>query len=153
MNRFVVSSCTFDDGSSIAKVVVPAFWTDPTWIAIWPGKSLEYVTAQNARRMPHVLLLDRANRRHQKVVDTDTDAVVGYARWTLPQLDNVSLGTLWPTAQVPGVTLDQELDAEAEYEAADYAFDRSLDELDEPLNEIMSRLMSQKRYVGQHIYA
>ena len=145
----MVNSCSIDDGPAIAEVFVSAFWTDPTWKVIWPGKTLEYVTSQQARRMPHTLLQKRANRRHQKVVDPDTNTVVGYARWTFPEADNLDVKSFWALAKVPSVTSNQTLAAEAENLAADYEYDKSLDRLDQPLDEMMSRLTSQKKYIGK----
>jgi hypothetical protein len=150
MARFEIISCSIDDGPAIAKANISAFWRDPTWVVIWPGKTLEYVIAQYSRRMPYTLLLDRAHRRHQMVVDTETGVIVGYTRWTLPELDGLDMETFWPMARVPGVTQNQEREAEAEYSAADYAFDRSLDELDRPLDDIMDRLTRQKKHVGKY---
>jgi GNAT superfamily N-acetyltransferase len=122
-------------------------------VVIWPGKTLEYVTAQSCRRWPYTLLMNRANRRHQKIVDVETGVVVGYARWTLPELDNNILDndSVWPDAQVPAVTPDREQEAKADHEAADYDYDRSLDELDGPLDAIMDRLKSEKPYIGKDI--
>jgi hypothetical protein len=149
MAQFEVQSCSYDDGRAIAEVQVSAFWTDPTWVIIWPGKTLEYVIAQYARRIPHTLHSERAHRRHQKIVELETNKVVGYARWTLPELSGIDMEDFWPTARVPDVTKEKEVDSKAEYLAANFDFDRSLDELDRPLDEIMSGFLEQKKYAGK----
>ena len=148
MGLFKVSSCCIADGPAIGNVTVSAVWIDPTWAVIWPGKSREYVITQYSRRMPHTLLSDRPHRRHEKVIDTKTGIVVGYARWTLPKLDDLNMGSFWAEATVPPVSADRELEAKAEYSAADFAYDHSLDELDRPLDDIMERLESENKYIG-----
>jgi hypothetical protein len=150
MLSFAVAPCSIDDGPALAKVHISAFWTDPTWVVIWPGKTLEYVTSQYVLRMPHTLLLDPIHRRHQKVVDIDKGTIIGYARWMLPEIDIVNLNAIWRTAQVPRVSEERERNAGREYTFADYSFDHSLDELDKPLDEMMNRLISQKNYIGKH---
>jgi hypothetical protein len=146
---FEVTSCSFDDGPAIAKVHISAFWTDPTWVVIWPGKTREYVISQSACRMSHTLLSDRTHRRHQKVVETETGAVVGYSRWTLPKLEDSDLDSFWPSARVPGVSQEQEHNAESQYETADYEYDHSFDELDKPLDDMMNRIRKEKKYFGK----
>jgi hypothetical protein len=153
MAEFEIRSCSIEDGPALAKVYVSAFWTDLTWVVIWRGKTLEYVIAQSGRRWPYTLLMNRANRRHQKVLDAETGSVVGYARWTLPELDINLLNnsSVWPDAQVPAVAPDREQEAKADYAGADYNYDRSLDELDRPLDAMMERLKSEKPHVGKEI--
>ncbi|KAK9386669.1 hypothetical protein V1515DRAFT_645294 [Lipomyces mesembrius] len=150
MAPFQIVPCTIDDGLSLAQNNIYAFWTDPTWVLMWPGKTKEYVTAQAARRMPHNLLTDRKHRRHQKVVDTQTGRVVGYARWDLPDLDDAVPGELehlWPEARVAAVDSERAIAAEREFKAADWDFDHSLDELDEKALAIKRRLMKPKEYI------
>jgi GNAT superfamily N-acetyltransferase len=148
MSQFVLNPCSIEDAVGLAKVHISAFWTDPTWVVIWKGKTLEYVTEQCARRMPHTLVLDATHRRHQKVIDTQTGAVVGYARWTLPELDTEDVTSIWPTARVTPVTEEKALEAEREFSAADCSFDHSLDELDKPIDEIMAKIMNERKYIG-----
>jgi hypothetical protein len=150
MPPFAIAPCSIDDGHAIAHVNVSALWTDPTWVAMWPGKTLEYVIGQSARRTPHMLLVDTAHRRHQKAIDVETGAVVGYVRWCLPKLDDVDTSGLWPEALVPHVSDKREREAEREYDAADYSFDRSLDELDKPADEMMDKILDQKKYIGKY---
>ena len=149
MPPFASVPCSADDGPEIARVYISAFWTDPTWVIIWPGKSLDYVIRQSARRMPHSLLMDTTHRRHQKVIDTETGLTVGYARWTIPELEEVDVASLWSTARVPSISEERALEAEREYAAADYAFDHSLDELDEPIDEMMTLLTRKKKYISK----
>ena len=148
MASLKISCCSIADGPAIGTVNVSALWTDPTWAVIWPGKTREYVIAQYTRRMPYTLLSDRLHNRYEKAIDIRTGIVVGYARWTLPKLDDLNMVSFWAEAIVPPVSADRELQAKAEYLAADFAYDHSLDELDRPLDEIMDRLQSSKKYIG-----
>lgn len=164
MAPIIISPCTASDGPAIAENNIPAFWTDSTWVLIWPGKTCDYVTEQAARRTPHTLLMDPAHRRHQMAVDEGTGAVVGYCRWILPcsaerapeaasaeALDHsipCQCMELWPEARAPKVE-DEEvrLEFERQFKAADWEYDHSLDVLDESMMEMKARLMAKKNYI------
>ncbi|MCJ1472256.1 hypothetical protein MMC13_000903 [Lambiella insularis] len=152
MPAFAISSCTVDDGPALGHLNVSAFWTDPTWVLIWRGKTVDYVALQAARRMPRNLLTDTAHRRHQKAVDINFGAVVGYARWILPDTatEAAAVGSpdsLWPEARVPAVSKEREDEAEAEFTDADWSFDHALDQLDGLVIEIQNRIMKGKDYL------
>ena len=154
MSRFVVTSCTINDGLALAHNNISAFWTDPSWVLMWPGKTLDQVIAEAVRRMPHNLLMEPTWRRHQKAVDTRFGTIVGYARWILPDA-NIDVpaasnqDAVWPTAQVPNVGKEQEREAASEFAAADWSYNHALDELDEPILGMKSRLMEGKHYLRE----
>ena len=107
--------------------------------------------------MPHNLLTDRAHRRHQKAVDVNSGAVVGYARWILPDTcaENTPIGLLdilWSTAQIPTVSQERVLEAKREFDAADWSFDHTMEELDPLVIEMRERLMKQKMYLGELVF-
>ncbi|MCJ1391101.1 hypothetical protein MMC18_003963 [Xylographa bjoerkii] len=152
MPPFTVSSCTIDDGPTIGHVNVFAFWTDPTWVLIWRPKTADYVALQAARRMSHNLLTDTAHRRHQKAIDVSSGAVVGYARWILPDTGTGAAvvrnsENLWPEARVAAVSKELEQEAELNFAEADWSYDHSLDDLDAPIMEMKNRLMARKEYL------
>jgi hypothetical protein len=150
MNNVIITSCTIEDGAGLAHNNIPAFWTDPNWVLIWRGKTLEYVTSQAARRMPALLLRDRLHARHQKAVNSHSGAIVGYARWILPTQSGEtreSLDRLWAAAQVPAVSKEVERNAKRELEKADWSYDHAMDELDAPMIETKNRLMEGKRFL------
>lgn len=126
-----------------------AFWTEPTWVHLWRGRTQEYMLAQYCRRTPHTILMDRPHRRHQQVIDTETGTVVGYSRWTLPdfKVPNLDYDTLWPEAQVPPVKPEQAQFFQAEHKAADFNPNKSLYGLDEPADAIMEKLEVSKPYI------
>ncbi|GAB1319959.1 hypothetical protein MFIFM68171_10169 [Madurella fahalii] len=96
------SGCTVDDAAALAINNAAAFWTQPYWRMIWPADAqLAYITQEMGKRMAaRVLLIDHDERRHEKAVDEDTGAIVGYARWLLPP----ALRSEWTEGQVPDVS-------------------------------------------------
>lgn len=152
-SRIFITSCTIADGPAIARNNIPAFWTDSTWVLMWPGKTCEYVTAQAARRMPATLLKDPAHVRHQKAVNAQSGAIVGYARWILPRLDDeIAARGRWTAARVPAVSEAQQREADRERDAADWEYDHALDDLDEQMLEVKRRLMDGKRYMRELMF-
>ncbi|KAF7333331.1 Acetyltransferase [Mycena venus] len=76
---------TLADAPHVAHNNMSAFWTDPSWRLIWPSSiTLPYLISQCSLRVPRNLLKDRATLRHQKAVDPATGALLGYARWKVP---------------------------------------------------------------------
>jgi hypothetical protein len=148
MPPYVVHPCTIQDGPALARIHVAAFWTDPTWVVIWPGKTQEYVAEQSARRKAHRLLQNTTHERHQKAVDAETGTVVGYVRWVFPKVDAVDMASLWPEARVPPVTEEQALEAEREFSAADFSYDTATDELDVPIHAMRDRIKNGKDYIS-----
>ena len=145
MTPFTIDSCTIDDGPAIAYNNISAFWTDPNWVLLWRGKTLDHVISQSVRRQPYNLLKDPARYRHLKAVDIMSGAIVGYARWILPEADTED--KLWSSARVPAVSQENEREAKREFDAADWNFDHAMDVLDPPMNEMKHRLMKEKRYL------
>jgi hypothetical protein len=154
MDSFLIETCTITDGPAIGRNNVTAFWTDKTWIQIWRGRTQEYVVEQAAKRGRRNLLLDRAHRRHLKAVDAETGAVVGYARWVLPDGgcngdENDPCHNLWTEAQIPEVDDDVRRDAERESASADWTFTPGpIDDIDEPIQALKAKLKDGKRYMG-----
>lgn len=147
-SNLIITSCIIADGPAIARNNIPAFWTDSTWVLMWPGKTCEYVTAQAARRMPATLLRDPTHVRHQKAVNAQSGAIVGYVRWVSPLMDDENAaGSRWTTARVPAVSEAQQREAERERDAASWEYDHALDGLDEQMLEMKWRLMHGKRYL------
>ena len=151
MSPFAVNHCTVDDGPALARNNMSAFWTDPTWVLIWRGKTLDYVVTQAAQRMPHNLLTDTAHRRHQKAIDIDSGAVVGYARWILPSTGRETvadrLDNMWSAAQVPAVSEERKRKAEQNFVAAAWSWDHTIDELDVPVTKMKKQLTGNKNYL------
>lgn len=154
MASFIIQSCTVDDGPAIGRNNVTAFWTDKTWIQIWGDRTREHVVEQAAKRGKRNLLLDRAHRRHLKAVDAETGAVVGYARWVLPDEGcngdgNDPCHQLWTEAQIPEVVEDVRRDAERESASSDWTFTRGpIDGIDAPIEALMAKLRTGKKYMG-----
>lgn len=152
MPALAVVPCTTDDGPAIALNNISAFWTDPTWVLLWPGKTLDSVVSQAVRRMAHTLLIDPVHRRHEKAIDIVSGAVVGYVRWSLTEAGPQATApwdpeNLWTAARVPAVDEERRLEAEREFTAADWNYDHALDELDGPMLEIKDRLLKKKNYL------
>lgn len=154
MQEFVIETCTVADGPAMGRNNVTAFWTDQTWIQIWRGRTCEYVAEQAARRGSKNLLLDRAHRRHLKAVDPLTGALIGYARWVLPDAgcpgeDGDPCNALWTNARIPDVPEELREKAERESDAADWTFTGGhMDGIDDPIEAMQDVLRGKKRYIG-----
>jgi hypothetical protein len=99
---FTISGVTPADAPGLAKNNMSAFYqTDQHWRAMWGSKPLSELIEDTTARLPHVLVTGREKRRHVKAVDDSTGAVIGYARWILPDGDD---RITWPEAQVPEPT-------------------------------------------------
>lgn len=157
MESFLITPCTIADGPAIGRNNVTAFWTDRTWIQIWGDRTREHVAEQAAMRGRRNLLLDRAHRRHLKAVDAETGAVVGYARWVLPDEgcdggDGDPCHGLWTEAQIPDVDEHVRREAEAESARSDWTFTRGpIDGIDAPIEAMMADLRKGKRYMGMFV--
>ncbi|RDW66458.1 hypothetical protein BP6252_10093 [Coleophoma cylindrospora] len=149
MPPFHVLPCTLADGPALARNNIAAFWTDPTWILMWPGKTCEYVTSQATLRIAHNLLSNREKWRHLKAVDTATGELVGYVRWVLPEDDPE--GKTWSAALGPVGSAEEREKARRESESADWEFDHSLDKQDEVMVGLKEDLMGGKRYLRECI--
>lgn len=112
----LVPNCTVDDAVGLANSNMTAFWGEPWWNMNW-DKPLAAIIESASARMPTNLLKDRNVRRHQKVIDTSTGQIVGYARWILPE----SHADSWLDAQVPDVSEQDKARFQTAFEAADWA--------------------------------
>lgn len=144
MPPFQILACNLADGPALARNNIAAFWTDSTWVLMWPGKTCEYVTSQAALRIAHNLFSNREKWRHLKAVDTATGNLVGYVRWVLPEDDGE--GKVWPSALGPAWSAEEMEKARRESQSADWEFDHGLDGLDDGIKE---RLMEGKRYLRE----
>ncbi|KAJ9130903.1 hypothetical protein NKR23_g11968 [Pleurostoma richardsiae] len=143
MPTYKIEGCTVADAAALACNNMSAFWTDATWLLNWEDQPLEYIIAQCTKRMPTVLTTDRAHRRHQKVIDAETGAVMGYARWILPD----RLTGEWLEAQTPAVsTIDEKAFMEL-FSSATWISRSDVNNLGKPLQVIMDRLMRGKEYL------
>ncbi|KAK8855314.1 acyl-CoA N-acyltransferase [Apiospora arundinis] len=118
MAPYHIRGCTVADAQGLAYNNIGAFWESPGYKLLWTGRTLEYVTANAAKRMPRNLLKDRAHQRHQLVVDVETGHIVGYARWILPD----RLVGDWLEAQTPAVSAKEEHDFTRDFNEADWSF-------------------------------
>lgn len=111
MVAWEIRGCTVADAAALARNNISAFWDDPTWIQLWPEQvAQEFLIEQSTKRYPRNLLRDRATTRHQKTVNPVTGALVGYARWILPEGHSAAENgePAWPEAQVPAVSGEEE---------------------------------------------
>jgi hypothetical protein len=147
MSNYRVEGCTVLDAAGLAQNNMSAFWTDPTWILVWEkGRTLESIIEACTKRMPNNLLNDRAHKRHLKAVDTETGAIVGYARFLVPD----RLAGDWLEAQTPDVSETDKKKFDELFATADWTFRRGTGNIDEPVHPIMEKYKSRKEYMGKH---
>ncbi|KAH6645858.1 hypothetical protein BKA67DRAFT_695810 [Truncatella angustata] len=138
-----VDVCTVDDAAGIARNNMSAYWTDTTWKLNFKDRELEDIIVQCTKRIPTNLLNDRATKRHQKVVDTQTGTVIGYARWIMPD----RLTGDWLEAQAPEVSKEEEKEFMEQFCSADWMRQPDRTGLGQPLADIMERLLRAKDYI------
>jgi hypothetical protein len=148
MPTYKIEGCTADDAAALARNNMSAYWTDSTWRLNWGDRPLEDIIAQCTKRAPMLLLSDRTEKRHQKVVDAETGAVMGYARWILPD----RLVGEWLAAQPPAVSASEEKRYMELKSSAVWIQKSGASSLGTPLGDIMDRLMKGKEYLGKYIY-
>jgi len=157
MSHLAISACTISDAATIGRNNIAAFWTDPTWIRMWPGKTREYVAEQAALRMARTLATDLAHRRHLKAVDAASGEILGYARWQFVlapgQAQSEDEGEArsrawWPEAVGPQLSEAQMAEANAQADSADWEFDTALDVLDPPMLDMKKRHTDGKEYMS-----
>lgn len=92
----LIPNCTVEDAAGLAKNNMSSFYGESWWKMQW-DIPLESIIAMCTARTPNNLMRDRHVRRHQKVIDTSTGQIVGYARWILPETH----ASGWLEAQAP----------------------------------------------------
>ncbi|KAH7141744.1 hypothetical protein EDB81DRAFT_797567 [Dactylonectria macrodidyma] len=119
--------CTVDDSAGLAKSNVSAFWTESWWNLTWPTRTRESLIESVTARMPKSLLTERDLRRHQKVIDSESGEIVGYARWILP----VSHKGEWLESQTPDVSDEMKKGFNASYLKANWNYRKDMGALDD----------------------
>ncbi|KAM0811829.1 hypothetical protein AB5N19_12185 [Seiridium cardinale] len=138
-----VDRCTVDDAAALARNNMSAYWTDSTWRINFRGRELEDIIANCTKRVPTNLLTNRDTLRHQKVVDTQTGAVLGYARYIMPN----RLTGEWLEAQTPGSSAEEEKEFMKQFCSANWIRRGDKTNLGQPLSDIMERLMRGNEYI------
>ncbi|KAK2594762.1 hypothetical protein QQS21_007509 [Conoideocrella luteorostrata] len=124
----LIKNCTVDDAPGLAINNMTAFYGEPWWQMQWE-KPLEEIIKSSTVRYPHNLLKNRQAARHQKVVDTSTGQLVGYARWVLPE----SHAHCWLEAQVPDVNDDDKRRFKSAFELTPWDTRPETDNSDYPI--------------------
>ena len=148
--------CTAADAARIAQSNAEAYWAEAWYRMMWPDRTLDSLAASAAERMPVNLIRERAERRHQMVVDLSTGEVAGYARWDLSE----ALQGEWLEAQTPDVSVEDRARYEEAHAKASWSYRRDLDPLDVPIEEATKRhepkvpyLSKETPPVAQHLWA
>lgn len=146
-----ISGCTVADAAALARNNMSAFWEDPTWVLLWPEDvTLDFLIEQSTKRHPQNLLRDRAAIRHEKAINPVTGAVVGYARWVLPEgYRTVENGEpAWAEAQVPAVSKEEEERFRALGESAWWEYRSDMSSLDDANHVVMRRILSERPHLS-----
>ncbi|EFX05986.1 gcn5-related n-acetyltransferase [Grosmannia clavigera kw1407] len=151
MGDWGLQSVTVADAADLARNNISAFWQDRIWRVIWPSHvTQDFLIAQMAKRQSNSLLRNRAATRHQKAVDPATGALVGYARWVLPnshlQAKNGNEPT-WPGALVPTVSEEEQRYLEQLAGSSWWQFRPEVEHMDNRAIAVKNRIMSTKPYL------
>lgn len=137
-------TCTVDDAAGLAKNNMSAFWEEKSWNLLWEDGSLPNRITAGELRMPRQLLTSRDVRRHQKVVETATGDIVGYARWILPE----SLKDQWLESQTPNVSDEDRRRFDELFSKAIFR-PRNLDSMDNLTHVMQAKHEPKKPYLGK----
>ncbi|KAK0630337.1 acyl-CoA N-acyltransferase [Bombardia bombarda] len=151
MATWTIKGVTTDDAIAVALNNGRAFWHQPMWRMVWPKDiTREYLIEQLTKRMPMRLLRDRDAFRHQKAVDNETGALLGYARWKFPE-SLVAAGkdgkVEWAEAQVPEVSADQEKAFKERQDSAWWKPSEEMNAVDTGAQEVKERILGEKEYI------
>jgi hypothetical protein len=147
---YKISHCTVADGPAIARNNVAAFWADPHSYSRWRHRTAEEHVAQVAKETPRDLLDDdRTTKRHQKAVDPETGALMGYARWKIPPSHAVDAdgGLAWPEAVVPAVRPEEEAEIRRVADTAVQDASSESDESGAALRKVRMAVLERKSYM------
>ncbi|KAI1388509.1 acyl-CoA N-acyltransferase [Hypoxylon trugodes] len=150
MATWKIEGCTVADAAALSRNNMSAFWDDPTWILLWPKDiTREFLIEQVAKRYPRMLTNDREEKRHQKAVDPNTGALVGYARWILPpsHFNAKDGGPEWPEAQTPEVTDEEKRQFEELAKSAWWGGRRDMSGIDDKNDVVMDRILAERPYI------
>ncbi|KAJ5107835.1 hypothetical protein N7456_004510 [Penicillium angulare] len=131
------------DVVALSKNNMSAFWSQTWWRMLWIDKPLNIIIDNCILRMPQSLQTDRAVRRHEKVIDSATGGIVGYARWILPESHSGS----WIEAQIPDVTVEESKAFAANFNKADWTTRSDMPGIDDPLHKMMNKHTPKKPHI------
>ncbi|KAK1593657.1 uncharacterized protein LY79DRAFT_551597 [Colletotrichum navitas] len=144
MHAYRIEPCTLADAPALARNNMSAFWTNQSWYLLWPkGTKLDFLIEQAAERIPNNLVRNRETLRHQKAVDPETGALLGYARWKLPA--GYEGAVEWDGSQIADVS-EEEKRALKERSDAAWWEPISMNEIDDCTPE-KERLLAKKPYI------
>jgi hypothetical protein len=115
--KYTIRPVTASDAPALAAVLMSAWQSDPHWAAGWNYATLEQMTAWSSERTPYQLISDRATKRHQMAVSTETGEIVGYARWELPP--SLASQDAWLEARVADVGEEEREGYKRRFEGVD----------------------------------
>ncbi|KAH8123689.1 hypothetical protein ACSS6W_007302 [Trichoderma asperelloides] len=149
MATLAIAPCSVADGAALSRNNMSAFWEIPNWVLAWRHSTLEEHIARMTKRYPRRLISERETSRHQKVVDTETGRLLGYARWVLPESYAVLADgrPAWPEAMVPAVSPEEEAEIKRVAEATEWNPNNDTDPLDEAVTNIKNKIMARKPYL------
>lgn len=135
---YVLAPCTLADAPELARNNISAFWQNLTWVLAWKHTTLDKHIVTTAKRYPRTLIRNRTTMRHQKVIDSSTGRLVGYARWEIPVSHaTTSNGSpAWEEAIFPIVTSDEEAEIQRIADATPFNPNPYADALDIEVNNM-----------------
>lgn len=123
---YTVASVAYSDAPGLSETMMRAMNQDPHYGLILNGATTEELIADTGLRLQYNLSRDRTLLRHQKVIDTDSGDVVGYARWELPKTGIEFPESVWPDAQIPAPKEEQEKSFKANFDLTEHEGKRKI---------------------------
>ncbi|PYH95479.1 hypothetical protein BO71DRAFT_201471 [Aspergillus ellipticus CBS 707.79] len=114
---FHILPCHPRDAPSLSEGMILARLTDPHWAFLFTDPSPAPIIASSTQRLPQNLTSNRPARRHEMVLDSDSNQPIAYCRWTLPP-SLVAKGDVWLAAQVAEPTPEESAQYQRDFDAA-----------------------------------
>ncbi|PON27153.1 acetyltransferase [Trichoderma gamsii] len=149
MTAFTIAPCSLADSAALSRNNMSAFWEIPNWVLAWRHTTLEKHIDTMTKRYPRRLISHPETSRHQKVVDSETGRLLGYARWLLPE-SHTRLADgepVWPEAMAPVVSPEEEAAIKRVAEATQWNPNSDTDPLDDAVGAIKDKIMARKPYL------
>lgn len=154
MGGLQIQSVAVADAADMARNNISAFWREPNWRIMWTSDmDMEFLIAESTKRQVRNLLAKSTETRHQKAVDPATGALVGYARWILPDSHIKTASddgrTLWPEALAPTVSDAEREQFDALAASAWWEMRPEVEHADDKGSAEKKRLLSERPYLGE----
>ncbi|KAL6799952.1 hypothetical protein J3E68DRAFT_397018 [Trichoderma sp. SZMC 28012] len=148
MATYTLAPVNLSDAEDLSRNNISAFWQNPNWVLAWKHSTLEKQIDITTKRYPRRLISDHATARHQKAIDPQTERLVGYARWVLPDSYATTADgePTWPEALGPVVSPEEAEEIKRIAEATPLNANNETDPLDNNVTKMKNEVLEGKTF-------